>query len=422
LGRGEEIRAAGGAAGDALAAVVGTVRDVHRAVAGRVFAALGPVAVPVRILHDTISGGVYATVHGAHALLPRAVSAVAAGGAAPGQPSLSASAPGSLVLAGINGLWGDTLRGRHPSLALEMTVRAGGTDTPVTAQAVAAAYPRAGPRIALFVHGLCETEQFWALSSRRYHGTGHTSHGSRLARDLGYTPVYLRYNTGLRVSDNGARLAVLLEDLVTRWPVPVEELVLVGHSMGGLVVRSACQQAATGPQRWTPLVRHVFCLATPHLGAPLEKGANVAAWLMAQFPETRPAARLLNSRSAGIKDMRFGALVEADWRGNDPDEFLRDRCTEIPFLPHAAYYFIAATVTARRGHPLGRVLGDLIVQFPSASGEGRRRRIPFDVEHGRHLGGLHHFDLLNHPDVYRQMHRWLAADAGWTVSPHRPSR
>lgn len=408
MGRVEEIRAAGSLVGDGLAAAVGTVRDVHRAVSGRVFAALGPVALPVRVVHDGIAGGVYAVVRGAHTVLPRMVSAAVASGAPPGQSSLSATAPGALAFAGINGLWGDTLRGRHPDLALPMAVRTSGSDVPLTRDALAAAFPRATARIVLFAHGLCETEAFWALYSRRYHGTDRSTHGSRLEHDLGYTPVYLRYNSGLRVSDNSQRLAALLDGLVAGWPVPVEEIALVGHSMGGLVVRGACHQGATGPYRFTPLVRHVVCLGTPHLGAPLEKGLNAVAWLLSRFPETRPAARLLNTRSVGIKDLRFGALVEADWRDADPDEFLRDRCTETPFLAHATYYFIGATLTASHDHTLAGIVGDLFVQFSSASGQGRRRRIPFAVENGHHLGGAHHFELLNHPDVYRQLRRWLS--------------
>jgi pimeloyl-ACP methyl ester carboxylesterase len=407
VGRGEEIRAAGRLVGDVLAGAVGTVRDVHQAVAGRAFAAVGPAALPVRVLHDGIAGGVYAAVRGAHAALPRAVCTVAASGVSPDQPPLSASLPGGLVLAVANGLWGDTLSRRHPDLALAMTVRAHNADVAVTTRALGAAFPRATPRIVLFAHGLCETEQYWRLSSRRHYGTDHTTHGSRLERDLGYTAVYLRYNSGLRVSDNGRQLAHLLDDLVTGWPVPVEEVTLVGHSMGGLVIRSACHQAATGQHRWTPLVRHVFCLGTPHLGAPLEKGINVVAWLLSRFPETRPAARLLNLRSRGVKDLRFGALVDDDWRDADPDEFLRDRCTEVPFLPHASYYFIGATLAEHRDHPLATIVGDLFVRFPSASGHGRRRRIPFALDNGGHLGGLHHFDLLNHPDVYNELRTWL---------------
>jgi len=262
---------------------------------------------------------------------PRAASVVAAFGTSPAQSPLSASRPGGLVLATVNGLWGDTLSRRHPELALAMTVRSQGADVASTTEDLGAAFHRATTRIVLFAHGLCETEQFWSLSSRRHYGADHITHSSRLQHDLGYTAVYLRYNTGLRVSDNGRRLAQLLDELVAGWPVRVEEVALVGHSMGGLVVRSACHHAATGPHKWAPLVRHVFCLGTPHLGAPLEKGVDVGAWLLSRFPETRPAARFLNLRSVGVKDLHFGALVDEDWRDADPDEFLRDRCTEVPF-------------------------------------------------------------------------------------------
>jgi pimeloyl-ACP methyl ester carboxylesterase len=411
MSRSQEIRAAGRLAGDVLAGVVDTVHDVHLAIARRAFAAVGPAAAPVRVLHDSITNTVYGVVRGAHAALPRGAAVAAAAGAGlADQPPLSASPPAGLALAVLNGLWGDTLARRHPELALAMSLRAGGVDVPATVGGLAAAYPAATSRIAVFVPGLSETEQYWSLSSRRHYGAEHSTHGSRLQRDLGYTPVYLRYNSGLHISDNGARLARLLDEVVAGWPVTVEEIVLVGHSMGGLVARSACHHAASGGHPCVPLIRHVFCLGTPHLGAPLEKGVNATAWLAALVPESRPLARLANRRSAGVKDLRYGSLVEQDWGDCDPDEFLRDRCTEVPFLPHAAYYFIGTTVTAQRDHPLARIIGDLFVQFPSASGTGRRRRIPFAADNGRHLGGLHHFDLLNHPDVYHQIRTWLARD------------
>jgi hypothetical protein len=406
----QEIRAAGRLAGDVFAGVVDTVREVHRAVARRAFAAVGPAGVPVRVLHDGIANGMYRVVRRAHVVLPGGAAVVAAAGAGlSDEPPLSASAPAGLGLAVLNGVWGDTLARRYPELALTMSLRAQGFDVPATVAGLAAAYPAATSRIALFVPGLCETEQYWSLSSRRRYGTEHSTHGSRLRRDLGYTPVYLRYNSGLHVCDNGARLARLLDELVAGWPVTVEEIALIGHSMGGLVARSACHYAGSGGHPCAPLIRHVFCLGTPHLGAPLEKGVNATAWLAGLFPESRPLARLVNLRSAGVKDLRYGSLVEQDWRDCDPDEFLRDRCTEVPFLPHAAYYFIGTTVNADRDHLLSRIIGDLFVQFPSASGTGRRRRIPFEPDNGRHLGGLHHFDLLNHPDVYHQIRTWLSS-------------
>ena len=183
--------------------------------------------------------------------------------------------------------------------------------------------------------------------------------------------------------------------------------------MGGLVARSACHYGDVEGRRWTAAVRHVFCLGTPHLGADLEKGVNVLGWALGRLPETRPWGDVLNARSAGIKDLRFGACVEEDWSGcEDPDEFLRDRCQEVPFLPGAHYFFVGATL---REGPVGALLGDLLVRLPSSSGrgDGRGRSIPFEVENGRELTGLTHFDLLNHPAVYEQLRAWI------TRSPQR---
>ena len=247
---------------------------------------------------------------------------------------------------------------------------------------------------------LCETEGAWRMGST-------PPFGSRLRDELGYTPLYVRYNTGLHVSDNGRRLSEVLEAVVNAWPVDVAEIVLVGHSMGGLVARSACHYGECSGANWIGPVRHVFCLGTPHLGAPLEKAANLAGWALTQLPETRPFGALVNARSAGIKDLRFGSCVEEDWCDCDADEFLRDRCREVPFLAGARYYFIAATLTEG---PVGTLLGDLLVRLPSASGRGtgHGRRIAFEVDHGRELTRLTHFDLLNHPAVYEQIRTWIA--------------
>jgi pimeloyl-ACP methyl ester carboxylesterase len=221
---------------------------------------------------------------------------------------------------------------------------------------------------------------------------------------LGFTPVYLRYNTGLHVSVNGRIFAEILDRLHRQWPVPITELVLVGHSMGGLVARSACHYGTQQQHAWTDAVSHVVCLGSPHLGADLEKGVNVASWALAKLPETRAIATFLNARSDGTKDLRFGACIDEDWADADPDEFLHDRCNEVPFLPHATYHFVAATA----GPPLlGMIAGDQLVRSQSAAGRGKSRRIPFDEDQGLTLTGLNHFDLLNHPAVYEKLRDWL---------------
>jgi hypothetical protein len=177
--------------------------------------------------------------------------------------------------------------------------------------------------------------------------------------------------------------------------------------MGGLVARSACHYGAAADQGWTHAVRHVFCLGTPHLGADVEKGLNALGSALARLPETQALAGFINARSVGIKDLRYGSCVEEDWCDCDPDEYLRDRCREVPFLPDAHYYFVAGQLAEG---PLGSVVGDLLVRIPSASGRanGQGRRIPFDVDHGHELSGLTHLDLLNHPAVYHQIRTWIA--------------
>jgi pimeloyl-ACP methyl ester carboxylesterase len=190
----------------------------------------------------------------------------------------------------------------------------------------------------------------------------------------------------------------------------VERIALVGHSMGGLVVRSACHYGAAEDHAWTQRLRHVFCLGSPHLGAPLEKAANVGGWALGRLPETRPFAAVVNGRSVGIKDLRFGSCVEDDWCDCDCDELLRDRCHEVPFLPHATYCYVGATLVPDPNGRLATVVGDLLVQLPSASGQGRRRRIPFELDNGLKLGRVNHLQLLNHPAVYEQLRRWLERD------------
>lgn len=405
----DEIRAAGRLAGDLLADGVRLIEGVHRGIATRVFDRAGAAAEPVRVVHDTVSGAVYGIVRTAHALAPRVGAtfhALRTSDAATGRWS---DAPGpSKAVAALNGILGDTVAERYPELATPMTVRLSGHDVVLDPAGLAAAFPEATGRIALFVHGLCETDESWRYKAEERYGDASTTYGSRFQDELGYSPVYLRYASGLHVSDNGRRLADLLDDMVPGWPVPVAEIVIIGHSMGGLVARSACHVAETEGRSWAPLVTGVFCLGTPHLGAPLEKGVHVAAYVADRLPETRPIAELLNRRSAGVKDLRYGAVVEDDWREATDTELLRDRVTDVPFLTAAPYYFIGASVTSDEGHPLGAALGDFLVRIPSASGRGRRRKLPFEPDKGRLFGGLDHFDLLNHPAVYDQLAEWLS--------------
>ena len=401
-----EIRALGDIAGRSVARPSVVARDVHGAVTQRVFGALGPLGAPTRIVHDTVSRASYRGVRVALRAPLDAGGRALARLAPPSSRRLADSELGALALGAANGVFGDRLARDHPDLSLELAIRRHGRDVRLDADGVAEAFADATPRLAVFVHGLCGTEHTWGF--RPPGADPRPTYGALLHEELSYTPVYVRYNTGRRISENGRALAAALEDLTAGWPTEVEQVAVIGHSMGGLVARSASHYGQAEGHRWTERVRHVVCLGTPHLGAPLEKVANVAGWAFNRLPETRPFGDLfVNDRSVGIKDLRFGNWVEEDWCDCDPDEFLRDRCREVPFLPSATYCFVGATLS-RRPEGVGGRVGDLLVTYPSASGSGRRRRIPFDVENGAHVGGIDHMSLLNHPAVYGQIRRWLA--------------
>jgi len=395
--RRDEIRAAGEVAGEALGGTGGIVRDVHRGLAQRVFGMLGEAAAPVRVAHDGIAGLAYASVRLGLRAVPSEGGRALALSAQPDAGALADSPRGALALGAVNGMWGDRIERDHAPLALRFDLRIDGELT---------------DRVAVFVHGLCETDAAWRLGGR-------PTYGERLREDLGHTPVYARYNTGRHISDNGRALAAALEALGES--SPIQELVLVGHSMGGLVARSACHYGEREGHAWTQALRHVVCLGSPHLGAPLERAAARGAHWLSRLPETAPLARLLTARSAGVKDLRYGACLEEDWQGIDPDAWGPDRCGEVPFLPSATYYYVGATVARDKDSPLGRIVGDVLVQFRSASGDGPVRRLAFELEHGMHLGGANHLQLLNHPRVYAQLVRWLTGSRAAGGPPAVPA-
>jgi hypothetical protein len=406
-----DVREAVAFGGRGVAAATTAIRDVHVAIARRAFRATGPVARPVQLLHDGISRAVYATV-GTTARTTAVVAGVAVAARAASDPSyraLTERPRGSVVIGALNGAWGDLFARTQSPLALPMAVRHDNQDVPLTADGLRAAFRSASGDVVVFVHGLCETDASWRLAATRHYADAHSTHGSRLQTATGITPVYLRYNTGLHISDNGAHLDRLLTELVAHWPVPVSRLTLVGHSMGGLIIRSATHRDCLDARRWTPLVTRVVYLGSPHLGAPLEVGAAAAARALRRLPETEPLARALASRSVGIKDLRFGDVLADDWAAYDDLDASRpepDRCA--PLLDGADHFYIGATITRCHDTVAARIIGDALVPFHSASGENKLRRLGLQVDRGRHLAGLHHFDLLNHPRVYEVLHDWLA--------------
>jgi pimeloyl-ACP methyl ester carboxylesterase len=383
---------------------VSGIGDFHGAIATRVFSHVGRRGM-ARFLHDAISTAVYGGVGTCMTSVGRAAShALALSGSRP-ERSLSPTPLGGGLIGAIDGLIGDELERKRSVLQEPMSVRVDGRVVSCDRAELRRAFPRATSRIVVFVHGLMGTEFPWDWWAAENGGT----YATRLAGDLNLTPIYLRYNTGRHISENGQSLNELLEELVAAWPAEVDEVALIGHSMGGLVSRSACYQGSEDGHAWVRRVRHVISLGSPHMGAPLAQAVHVAAARLYQLPETRPLAGLLRRRSGGIRDLRYGSLVDEDWRDQDPDVLRAKACKEVPLLDGAIHCFIAATIMKSETHPLSRLCGDLLVLSPSASGRSRSRRIPFEAEYGMHLGPCHHLALLNHPKVYERLREWLSA-------------
>jgi pimeloyl-ACP methyl ester carboxylesterase len=343
--------------------VLNTVRDTHRAIAKRVFGAVGhPGRIPQRA-HDGISEGVYAGLG-----LGLAATGVALRAARGAGPRLAPS-----VQSAITGVIGDRLRDEAHAMHFEMAVRVRGENVPLDHVHLAATYPTATPDLVVFVHGLCESETFWNRAES-------PNYGQTLAMQ-GWTPVFLRFNTGLSIRENGAALASLMQSLTDAWPVGVRRIALVGHSMGGLVVRAAC--AIDADHDWTDRVTDVVTLGTPHLGAPLARQAKIGGALLKVLPESAAFGRIIDRRSIGIIDL--------------------EAPLDLTNLEHARYRL----VSAQMGGVAGFLLGDLLVRKDGAYGRSRWSEL-FPGAETMHLANTHHFGLLNHPDVHLKLKEWLS--------------
>jgi pimeloyl-ACP methyl ester carboxylesterase len=299
-------------------------------------------------------------------------------------PRIEDTPRGRFFVSAVNGIIGDRLADEHPGLAIELAVRKHGRDVPLDPGSLAEAFPAATPDIVVFLHGLSESERFWDRGASE----GRASYGTRLAQETSWTPVYLRANSGLPVAENGVALASLLDSLVASWPADVRRIALVGHSMGGLIMRSACAVVTDAENSWTNLVSDVVTLGTPHLGAPIERGLSLGVKALRRVPEAAPFGRILEYRSVGILDLRAGLAAD------------------VQNLPHARYRLVAATLAASPRHPVSETFGDLLVRYPSATGRPRRGQEMFPGADVLHVKG-DHFDLLNHPDVYIALKEWL---------------
>lgn len=356
-----------------------------------------------------ITGLVYKSIFGTTRILGKGVDAALASlepYVASADDSVQASPQREAFLAALNGMIGDRLLASDNPLATPMRLYYEGATLNWD---VLPEMPAATGKVLVLVHGLCVNEQCWR-ARRKGHAV---DHGRALERELGYTPVYLRYNSGRHTSQNGQELALQLQQMVAHWPVPIEELSILAHSMGGLVARSACEAGRTSSSPWLGKLKHMIFLGTPHHGAPLERAGSWVDEILGKTPYTAPFATLGRLRSAGITDLRHGNVVDADWQIHD--RFVRrpDRRRLLPLPEGVRCHTVAATTAFKRNKLAERLIGDGLVSLPSALGQhdDPRRKLAFARSAQHVVFRMHHMDLLNHPDVSAKIVQWLAPRA-----------
>ncbi|WP_339673909.1 hypothetical protein [uncultured Zhongshania sp.] len=305
------------------------------------------------------------------------------------------------VVSALNGVLGDHLNDKRNPLAITMSLRSNGKKLAV--EDTAEFMTKAGGRVAIFIHGLCMNDLQWL---RRGH-----DHGEALARDLGITPIYLRYNSGLHVSQNGRQLADLLQTLSSHSPSGAE-LYIIAHSMGGLVSRSSYYYGEQGGHTWPAQLRKLICLGTPHHGALLERGGNWIDVILDSNPFSAPFARLAKIRSSGITDLRYGNIIDEDWNNRDRFAMAGDqRCLQsIP--EKVPCYAIAAATIGDAVNFSDDVLGDGLVTVASALGRHEKPNadMGFAAENCWLARGINHMDLLNDPQVYQTLLMYMKRD------------
>ena len=394
-----DLRGAGKLAIDATIGLANLVETMHHNIS-RVPGILGAATESPT---SGITGFVYRSVRGVTRAVGGGIDIVLAqlAGLLNQEPSSNAR---EAVVAALNGVLGDHLVTSINPLAIEMRLRRNGTALTLTRKALPLAIPQATGRILVLVHGLCMSDLQWARH-------GH-DHGAALAADpafsIPFTTVYLHYNSGLHISVNGNAFALLIEDLLKAWPVPVEELAIIGHSMGGLVARSACDVGGREGHAWLRKLSKIIFLGTPHAGAPLERGGNWVNMILDASPYTMAFARLAKIRSAGITDLRHAGLRDADWE--QQDRFAKStKLEDLPLPTGVRCYAAAACIAEKSGALKARILGDGLVPLKSALGVHDDPARSLNIPKSRQWIGyeMNHMDLLDRKDVYRRVRKWL---------------
>jgi len=328
----------------------------------------------------------------------------------------------------LNGIVGDYLEKEHNPLAIEMAFYhqnqalvldqslaqqvTQATDKPIEQQ-------RISNKVIVLIHGLTNLETVWDLKPDSTDAndldqrapseiealSNKDNYGRRLQDEFGFTPFYLRYNTGLSIKENGEKLNDLLSDLESAYPIPIDEMVLMGFSMGGLLIRSAQKLAQDSKASWLDKLSNCYYIGTPHEGSPLEKFGHLTSSIVRYIPRDYIShwADWIDLRSQGIQDLKDGLLHLKDENaqpGEDDPYEQSVRCGS--FSSHAQHHFVSGALSSNKDSILNKYFGDALVRHSSA----HPISAPEDSKKA-HFNGIPHVPLAHSETVYQQLRQWF---------------
>ncbi|MBF0377804.1 MAG: hypothetical protein HQK72_10020 [Desulfamplus sp.] len=410
-----DIRGIGKLATEAVSGITSLVEDLHQTI----LSLNGILGSPYKQRTTGITGMVYRNIRTVTELvgnemdvaLNKIIAMIESNSSDPLSPQISIPLYEAFISA-LNGIIGDHLVASKNPLAINMQLRQNGAALSMNKEsfsdndAFLNQIIESNGKIALMVHGLCMNDLQW---NRKGH-----DHGKELSRDFGYTPVYLHYNTGLHISENGKSFSELMEKFINQISnTTIDkqiEIVIIAHSMGGLVSRSAFYYGKLANHTWLKHVKKLICLGTPHHGSPLERFGNWIDMFLEINPYCSPFSRLGKIRSAGVTDLRYGNIIDDDWKEQGRFEYSNDSRLPVSLPEDIDCYAVAVTTTKDSCTIANNIVGDGLVPLNSALGSHKNPdfNLLFPDNHKWVGNDMNHMDLLSSQEVYQTIKKWVA--------------
>jgi hypothetical protein len=265
----------------------------------------------------------------------------------------------------INGLHGDSMDEKGHQALVKMSFRYKSRDIEISQIKDYINLSENKGKLIILIHGLMNDDNIWHSNPEDLI----QRMGSFLEKQNKANILYLRYNTGRHISQNGQDFSLLIQNLLDFYRKDITEIVIMAHSMGGLVTRSACYYAGKLDHNWISILKKVFLIGVPNEGSYVARIAHMTQYFMRKIDPTDndKVAKFFEIRSNGIKDLSFGFLIDEDWQNTDYENKKVVKATKILPLKNVEYFLIAGIVSDEKSKKkIFNFFGDGLVEKKSA--------------------------------------------------------